>query len=278
MYILQIIGVQESLQQAISQMGLDTAKYAYVYDYISDYDSNKKIQVTKSDYDEVKGAASNTAEDMGNVKRSSLEALVAAGIDSTYYKAILPQYVEEDRINNSCIKGGMTGIHTFMSSFMSEGEDIDIILSYSVKIPIPILSIGEIPFLQRVRIRGFTGVSNESIDNDYEEDGQEGEKKYVYITETGSVYHLTKECTYLKLSIEETNYNYIANLRNDSGGKYYPCTICTPDTDNNQKQNIYITQSGDRYHRSLSCSGLKRTILTITLEQVGNKTLCSRCR
>jgi len=106
---------------------------------------------------------------------------------------------------------------------MSDGEDIDIILSYTVKIPVPFFSLREMPFLQRVRIRGFTGLTPEihvenNVDNKEEEDN---DKTDVYITETGSVYHLTKECSHLRLSIEEVDYNNMDNLRNDGGGKYY---------------------------------------------------------
>ncbi|MDF2803623.1 MAG: hypothetical protein K0S61_3526 [Anaerocolumna sp.] len=277
-YLLQIIGIQESLQQAITQMGLDTSKYAYVYQYIMDYGQDTDDQSVESEHSkEEDNSAFNTPDNIEETKKASVEALVSAGIDSTYFKAMLPKYVEEDRINNSCIKGGMSGVHTFMSSFMSEGDDIDIILSYSVKIPVPILSIKEIPFLLRVRIRGFTGHTTEINGSDNEEE-QENNKTYVYITDTGVVYHLTKECSHLKLSIEEADYKYIEDLRNDSGGKYYSCSICIHKNDIIKDQNVYITKSGDRYHSSLNCSGLKRTILTITLDQVGDKTLCTRCR
>lgn len=271
-YIMQIIGIQESLQQAITKMGLDTSKYAYVYQYIKEHGSNIDSDTEESSNEGRKENATVLQE----TKKSSLEALAAAGIDSTYFKAMLTQYVEEDKINNSCIKDGISGVHTFMSSFMKEGDDIDIIISYFIKIPVPILSIKEIPFLQRVRIRGFTGYTPGTGVKEGEEE-QTGNENYVYITETGTVYHLTKECSYLKLSIEETDLTRLDSIRNDSGGKYYPCSICINKKGYDQTQSIYITKSGDRYHSSLNCSGLKRTILTITTDQVKDRSLCTRC-
>jgi hypothetical protein len=278
-YFLQIIGIQESLQQAITQMGIDSSKYAYVYQYLKEYENNIESDSKNIGSEEntdnhriTENTSVSSKKNIEDMKKTSLESLVAASIDSTYFKVMLTQYVEEDRINNCCIKQGMSGIYTFMSSFMSEGEDIDIIISYSIKLPIPIISLKEIPFLQRVRIRGFNGYN--PITGIGEE--QEGEDKtYVYITETGMVYHISKECSHLRLTIEAAEYNDIDNKRNDAGGKYYPCSICMSKTE--QNMSIYITKSGDRYHSSLNCSGLKRTIFSITLEQVNGRTLCTRC-
>lgn len=290
-YLLQIIGIQESLQQAITQLGLDTSKYAYVYEYIMEQESDVEKGSAESDLsDDIEDSQrgikeTNNIEETNNLeeindleetKQSSVEALVATAIDSAYFKIMLSQYVDEEQINNSCIKGGMSGISTFMSNYMSEGDDIDIVISYFLKIPVPFFSISDIPVLQRVRVRGFTGYKPESKKGSNEEE-QEGDKTLVYIAETGNVYHTTKECSHLKLSIEEAEYSHLDNLRNDSGGKYYSCSICIAKTEHNNLSSIYITKSGDRYHSSLNCSGLKRTVRTITLNQVGNKTLCTRC-
>ena len=95
----------------------------------------------------------------------------------------------------------------------------------------------------------------------------------VYVTETGLVYHKDYHCSHLDLSIRMTHLELVEGLRNENGGKYYPREHCVKGNGGN----IYITNSGDRYHSSLSCSGLKRTIYAIPISEAAGKGACSRC-
>lgn len=277
-YFLQIIGIQENLQNAITETGFFTAKYAYVYDYLNEYEQNNDSQndAQKENSEEDKDNSEKEEESEENTKsklESSIEAVIAKGIDSAYYKIKMQDYLDVNKINHSCIENGFDGVHTYLSSFMREDDAIDIILTYNIKLPLLFINLDEIPVMQRVRMRGWNG-HEVAVKNAPSETTDENEEM-VYITETGIVYHLYKDCTYLDLSIKEVNFNQIENLRNNSGGKYKKCSLCGDNV--NESGQVYITDTGDRYHWNLNCSGLKRTIITIPKSEVGDRGLCSRC-
>ncbi len=119
-----------------------------------------------------------------------------------------------------------------------------------------------------VYIRKWTGYDVMSTDVGREEE------EYVYITESGVVYHRSRNCSHLKVSISVVNYTEVSQTRNYYGQKYKPCEKCA-----NGKSTglIFITDKGDKYHNSASCSGLKRTIQTVPLSKVGARGPCSLC-
>lgn len=99
---------------------------------------------------------------------------------------------------------------------------------------------------------------------------------YVYITETGSVYHTSSECTHLNLSIRAVSQGEIGHLRNQNKGRYHACEKCVGNSQ--RADTVYITNEGDRFHNSVNCSGLKRTVKMVDIDDVSNMKECSRCR
>ena len=77
----------------------------------------------------------------------------------------------------------------------------------------------------------------------------------------------------LDLSIRMASGEEVSSLRNESGGKYYACEHCGGGSGGA----VYITSYGDRYHSSLSCSGLKRTVYAVPLSEAVGKGACSKC-
>lgn len=127
-----------------------------------------------------------------------------------------------------------------------------------------------VTFLQKVRVRAWTG--REGI---YLADGNEGTKaggRTVYVAVTGKVYHTDPSCTHLKLSIREVNARTVGQLRNKNGGKYHACERCH----SGSTGSVYITGEGNRYHSSLSCSGLKRTVEEVSQEDCDLRP-CRKC-
>ena len=96
----------------------------------------------------------------------------------------------------------------------------------------------------------------------------------VYITATGSVYHISRYCTHLQLRISSCNADEIDNKSNEEGNKYRACFVCGL---GDKKGKYYITADGDCYHSTVNCPGLKRTVDVVPLSQVGGRLKCSRC-
>ncbi len=97
--------------------------------------------------------------------------------------------------------------------------------------------------------------------------------RYVIVTETGSVYHLTESCSYLSLSVKEVSFDEVSDMRSSDGAKYYPCERCARGM---HGSTCYITGDGRRYHYRRDCSGLKRTWNWVEYENCGLPP-CSRC-
>ncbi len=148
---------------------------------------------------------------------------------------------------------------------MVHGE-VNICVEYKVKLPIPLPGNYSAKYAENIKMSAWNGY----------QDGEdtEGEDELVYITELGTVWHRSATCPYLQLSIQYVPYTGLGNMRNESGGRYHACERCVIGT---TMTGIYITQYGDRYHNSLNCSGLKRTIRTIKKSQTAGKRGCSKC-
>lgn len=110
----------------------------------------------------------------------------------------------------------------------------------------------------------------------YIHSGREDEQGecYVYITETGTVYHRNRGCSYLNPSIRQVQAREIEILRNKGGAVYYSCPLC----DSPGAGGVYyITDYGTCYHTSIVCTGLKRTIYEVKLSETGGRGACSKC-
>ena len=163
------------------------------------------------------------------------------------------------------IRGGTMGISLLESDF-SEHE-IRLRAIYQIRLPVRLFWTLDITVEQTACCRKWTG---------WHAAGEGGESdEWVYITEMGSVYHLSNDCTHLTLSIRSVDEGQVASLRNENGGKYRTCALCA-----NRKHRggrVYITNQGDRYHTDLNCSGIKRTVFLIRRSETGDRSCCTRC-
>ena len=129
---------------------------------------------------------------------------------------------------------------------------------------------GHVSIACRARVRSWAGRDLSRNDGaDPEEDS------LVYVTEHGHVYHTDASCTHIDLSLHAADSGSLEDLRNSAGGRYHACEKCVGS--GNVNATVYITDDGDRFHNSASCSGLKRTVHLVPLSEAGDLPLCSRC-
>lgn len=164
------------------------------------------------------------------------------------------------------ISGGIAGISLANSDIM--GDDVDLQAVYYVRLPFRLFGLEDFRLVSRSNARKWTGWNNTKSN-------QDKYNVWVYITESGNVYHRSKECTHLTLSIKSVAKETLSKLRNENGGKYHACELCAGVK--NKWDKVYITNQGLSYHYDLNCRGLKRTILKIPLSEAGDRSLCRRC-
>lgn len=180
-------------------------------------------------------------------------------------KALLLKELKDCEQVEHYVAGGSAGVSIIGSKL--EGNYIDLRAVTTVRFPIRVFRKQNVRVQQRVKCRKWTGWNGVVQDDEGEE--------WVYVAETGTVYHLTKECSHLSLSIQTVETDSLEQLRNQNGGIYHECHLCADK--NVSTKYRYITKQGDRYHYDLNCSGIKRTVLKIRLSEVGTRSPCSRC-
>lgn len=191
---------------------------------------------------------------------------MADGEEKTQAAGIVSLLYAKNRIRQA-MDTDISDISLLRSSVLDGDEMIDLVAEYRFRWRMPFFLLSDMPVLQRARIRAWTGRS---------ETGDSGVDKKspatVYVTVNGSVYHEDRECTYIRLSVHSASKAQIAGLRNADGGKYYPCELC-----GGNGSRVYITETGDRYHSTMNCSGLRRGVIEVPLSQVEDWKPCSRC-
>lgn len=186
-----------------------------------------------------------------------------------YIQNQLIEYAGEEYLDNAPLKNGSKGLMLWESDIFSSKDELDVIVTYAA-----------LPWSNYAAFSSFRMANRycAHIWNGYEipKDPEKAMEQLdiVYITETGKVYHEDPDCTHLKLSIRQVTRSDAESAVNQWGDRYTPCEKCKPDA---TVQNLYITDGGDRYHSSLECSGLKRTVFSVLRSRASKYRPCSRC-
>ena len=199
-----------------------------------------------------------------------LHAGISFLLSETFVRSQVRDFLGPEYLNHTCLSGGEKAISYLRSSILAGDDIVDLVADYRVRPFIRILGLGDFALQSRYYAHAWVGYEL----TDEQGDGEAAEEEYVYLTETGTVYHVDRNCTYLRPRVQRTDAAAVDQLRNHSGGKYYPCENCRPA----KVGVLFVTPDGNRYHDSTECSGLKRTVREVPRAQVeGRMPPCSKC-
>lgn len=187
----------------------------------------------------------------------------------TYVRGKVNKLVTKEKLDHSIIKKGSKGISYSFSKIM-ENDRIELVAVYGIEPRFSMVPFSDIYTFSQAKVRAYTGYVSSMDTNRHHED-----ENYVFVTQTGTVYHMDRGCSHLKLSIKLITKGDLSLARNEGGGKYKACRTCKA---GKSESNLFlITNHGDKYHTSVSCTGLKRTIRSIPLSEATGYGPCSRC-
>lgn len=243
----------QNMTYSLTRAAKQTAVYVCAEDMIE-----KSAEQINQAADEEGGEQKSEAIDGINIAQTVL----AEG----YAMQKLSEYLPDDYRQSSGLKGNISLIRSNVSGV---NEIIDLRASYTMQPKFNFFALPDVKFASRARTKAWTGWDDGRGKRVDKED-----ERMVYVAENGEVYHMSKSCTHLDLTIYPVEGASLESERNASGAKYKPCEKCGADRN---MRLVYITREGDRYHSSLSCSGLKRTVYEVPLSSVKGLRLCSRC-
>lgn len=199
-------------------------------------------------------------------KKAAESTAVVPVLNSVGLKSDIVDFVGKERIERSILDGGTSALSCWKSYVSPDTGEMKIVVEYRIRIPIPMFGNPSAELREEFRMNSWRGFPDMGMDA--------GDSEIVYITENGIVYHENYHCSYLQLSIRLVPYTQLYQMRNSYGGIYHKCETCfTGET----MSGVYITENGNRYHSSLNCSGLKRTVRAVKRSETGGRGPCTRC-
>lgn len=247
---VEIIRLHGNLQLALWEVGNRMAVYGHV------------LQEASPSEEAMIEAAAGDDEDSWGME------LAGIAMSYTYVKAQILDYLGEEYLEQAPLSYGAAGLQFLESSIWETDGRFELLVTYEVS-----------PLTDMAGFRSFRMANRYygHLWNGYRISGtaeQGVEQQYVYITDTGQVYHTDRECTHLKLSVRQVGLSEACAATNANGRRYVSCEKCAR---GGSRERVYITSEGDCYHFEKECPGLKRTIYTVPLNDVGDRRLCMRC-
>lgn len=163
----------------------------------------------------------------------------------------------EDFYVSHVVAGGKNGILLTISVDQNNSKIFFVDAGYNIQFDVPIIGNFYVHRVVTVKQKGFVGYTQ----------GEEVIDAYVYVTPNQAVYHYSRNCTHLSLSVSV--------LDGSNRNLYKPCRLCR--YANNESGNIYVARTSDLYHENRNCSGLKRSVIRVKKGSVTGLPPCERC-
>ena len=280
LFFFYVLSIQENLHNASTRACETVASYGYLIRYIEDRGEeieDKKNEDSTAQQEDNEANTISTEEEklVSNIEDSDIARLIYCLADAALIKSYVKKHMSLQNNLDLFIQGGYSGISFLGSNLYDENGFVTIQMTYKVKPPVFSDLLPGFWVVQSVRMHSFNGYK---VSKKNAEPKEEQDEEMVYITESGAVYHTHSDCTYIKIILEQVDYENVSSLKNESGGRYYPCEGCVNSKNNAlDYKTVYITKFGTRYHISTSCSKIKRSIKSIKLSEVGSRKKCSKC-
>lgn len=237
------------------------------------YNTIRKYERYAYTCEELKGLSSGEKDDLTNsIEKSenrSIGSLISKGISDATFREMFIEEIGRGYAEDNFIVGDNAGWNFLSSRIMKKGSRMDISLSYMIKNPFNIFGFPNIVIIENKVADAWLGEEKDTFED---ESNVTDKVEKVYVTAGGEAYHKTRKCTYITRIIKQNSLDNMATIRNNSGGKYYPCEKCGKDS-----SVVFYTMYGNRIHSDINCKELTRTVLEIDIKDVGNRRACSKC-
>lgn len=192
---------------------------------------------------------------------------VESVLTGVYVREAVVDYLGKSYLEESPLTYGANGLNLLESDMLSDPDYLDVTLTYSVSPFSTIAGFSRFRMANRYYVHRWNG---------YDVSENTDKAEICFVTESGRVLHLTRDCMHLRLTIRQVLGERIGEERNAGGARYYACERCF---DNKQCEILFIAKEGNRYHSKQDCPGLKRTVFAIERYEAEKKgyRICSDC-
>lgn len=191
------------------------------------------------------------------------ESIPQVAVSYGYVGSVLSGLLGEEYLDSSPLTYGREGINYLESDILTENGEVNLTITYQVTPRGLLFPFTYARLSNRFYGRAWTG---------YDLSGDR--ENVVYVTDYGEVWHSSRECTHLRLSVQKVSVSGLKEYENVWGRSYEKCSFCT---DGAMPGQVYITDEGDCFHYKESCLGLTRHVKSITWEEREKYRPCSRC-